>query len=443
MHFDLNFWIFRICSRYSIYWVICMLKIIWGQRLSGTVQISGSKNAALPLIGAALLFKKATIHNVPDISDVHTLLAIAKSAWVQVSFHENTLSIDTTAMHSHSIDLELASKIRASILLVPGFLQAFGSVELPYPGGCNIGKRPIDVLMNGFFEIGYTGTYGDSWVSIWWTPKEWDVEFSAGFAVTATESLILANVQRKGTTRIFLSAIEPHVMSLIEFLNIHGARISLWYDHTIEIIGVASLQEEATWRVIADYIESGTFIVMGALASSDYLDIKDARIMDLHAFLTKCRDAWVRYEYLGDDTLRVYRSIDSLKAIRVQTNIFPGFPTDLQSPFAILLTQAEWVSRLEEIVYESRLNWLIEIEKMKWHPAIMNPNAALIFGPTLLRGATVSSWDLRAWVAMIIAGLIAIWDTYITNVEYIERGYEDIIGKIWKLGAKIERVESN
>jgi len=164
-------------------------------------------------------------------------------------------------------------------------------VELPYPGGCNIGKRPIDFLMNGFFEIGYTGTYNDSGVSISGSAKEGDVEFSAGFAVTATESLILANVLRKGNTHIFLGAIEPHVICLIDFLNEHGASISIGYDHTIEIRGVESLREEAEGTVIADYIESGTFIVMGALASAEYLDIKNARIGDLHALLMKCREA--------------------------------------------------------------------------------------------------------------------------------------------------------
>lgn len=231
--------------------------------------------------------------------------------------------------------------MRASILLVPGFLKAFGSVELPYPGGCNIGKRPIDFLMNGFFDIGYTGTYSDSGVSISGEAKSGEVEFSAGFAVTATESLILANVCRKGKTRIFLSAIEPHVICLIDFLNAHGAKISIGYDHTIEIEGVDELSETAEWTVIADYIESGTFVVMAALASDSFLDIRDARIGDLHAFLSKCKEAGVRYEALPNDTLRVYRSIDNLKAIRVQTNVFPGFPTDLQSPFVILLTQAE------------------------------------------------------------------------------------------------------
>ncbi|HBB27007.1 TPA: UDP-N-acetylglucosamine 1-carboxyvinyltransferase, partial [Candidatus Gracilibacteria bacterium] len=141
-----------------------------------------------------------------------------------------------------------------------------------------------------------------------------------------------------------------------------------------------------------------------------------------------------------NDTLRVFRS-EHLKAVKFQTNVFPGFPTDLQSVFCILLSQAEGISRVQEIMFEGRLNFLVELEKMKGHPALMNPHEALIFGPTHLRGATVSSWDLRAGVAMIIAGLVATGDTYITNVEYIERGYEDIIGKIGKLGVNIERTE--
>lgn len=418
-----------------------MLKIQGGYPLSGSVTISGSKNAALPLIGAALLFKKATLHNVPDISDVRTLLSIAKSAGAKVDFTNGTLRVESAGMNDSGLDLELVKKIRASILLVPAFLKAFGSVELPYPGGCNIGKRPIDFLMNGFFEIGYAGDYSDTGVVLSGGTKEGLVEIAGGFAVTATEALILANVTRKGLTRIFLSAIEPHVITLIEFLRAHGAKIAVGYDHTIEIEGVESMSEEAEGRVIADYIESGTFAVAAALNAKEYVDIVDARVGDLRAFLVKMAEAGVRYEILPNDTLRVYRS-HSLRPVRIQTNFYPGFPTDLQSPFVILLTQAEGVSRVEEIVYESRLNWLIEIEKMKGHPAVLNPNVALVFGPTPLRGATVSSWDLRAGVAMILAGMMATGETCITNVEHIERGYEDIVGKLVKLGAKIEKQNS-
>lgn len=419
-----------------------MLIVKGGQSVSGTVAVSGSKNAALPLIAAALLFKKSTLRNVPDISDVRTLLAIVRSVGAKVEFENNVLRIEAGEMSKDGMDVALVSKIRASILLVPAFLRAFGSVEIPYPGGCNIGKRPIDVFVNGFLEIGYRAESSDAGVALSGSPKEGDVEFSAGFAVTATESLILANVLRKGRTRIFLSAIEPHVKCLVDFLNAHGAKISIGYDHTVEIEGIEALAEEAEGTVIADYIESGTFVVLAALAAKDSVVIRNARVADLHAFLSKCKEAGVRYDVLPDDCLRVYRSVDSLKCLRVQTNVFPGFPTDLQSPFVILMTQAEGVSRIEEIVYESRLNWLVEIEKMKGHPAILNPNTALIFGKTNLRGATVSSWDLRAGVAMILAGMVATGETRITNVEYIERGYEDIIGKIRSLGAVIEKVST-
>ena len=175
------------------------------------------------------------------------------------------------------------------------------------------------------------------------------------------------------------------------------------------------------------------------MCSRDYIDIHQARIADLTSFLQKSREIGVKFDDLGNDTLRVYHS-EKLNPVNIQTNIFPGFPTDLQSPFAILLTQAEGISRIQEIMFEGRLNYLVEIEKMRGHPAILNPHEAMIFGKTPLRGATVSSWDLRAGVAMIIAGLIASGETCITNVAYIERGYEDIIGKMRKLGVNIEKI---
>lgn len=220
-----------------------------------------------------------------------------------------------------------------------------------------------------------------------------------------------------------------------------GVDIHIRYDHTIVIEWQEKIPEEIHTRSTYDYIESGTFIILGALVSREYLDIEHACIQDLTAFLLKCQEIGVRYEVRDHDTIRVFNSREYLKAIKVQTNIFPGFPTDLQSPFAILMTQAEGISRIHEILFEWRLNWLIEIEKMKWHVAILNPHEAMIFWPIALRGATVSSWDLRAGVAMIIAGMLARGRTSITNVEYIERGYEDILGKLRKLGAIIEREE--
>ena len=417
-----------------------MLTLHWPQQLSWDVSISGSKNAALPLIASSLYFKESVLENVPRIGDVFTFLKIIESLGVKVNFSGNTLTMDTENMSIDTLDLSLIKKIRVGIFLIPILLERFGKVEIPFPGGCNIGKRPIDEHIHWFEKMGYTNESYEDIVKFTGKYSEESISLSAGFAVTATENMIIANVFRPGKTTIELAAIEPHVLNLIHFFQQTGANITVEYNHVITIIWVQEKPMKSHGSVIHDYIESGTFVIFWALASNPYIDIHHARIEDLRAFLFKCSEAWVRWEDLWDDTLRVHNSRETLKSIAIQTNIFPGFPTDLQSPFAILLTQAEGISRIHEVLFEGRLNWLVEIEKMKWHVAIMNPHEALVFWKTPLRWSTVSSWDLRAGVAMIIAGMISDGDTFITNVEYIERGYEDIIGKLGKLWASIKTI---
>lgn len=418
-----------------------MLKIAWWQKLSWEVVISGSKNASLPIIAASLFMDKVTLSNVPRIWDVLTFLEIIKSLNVKVDFVWNTLKLDTTEISLDNFNIELIKKIRVWILLLPILLYKFGEVNIPYPGWCNIWKRPIDEHIKWLEAIWYKNLNWEDFVKLSWDLWVWDRTLNWWFAVTATENLITANVLRSWKTTLALAAIEPHVIDLVNFLKKAGADIEVGFDHTIVINWVKNLSKEVEYSVVSDYIESGTFIIFWALCSDKFIDIVNPRIADLSSFLLKAKEVWVKFEDLWNNKLRVYNSINHLKAIKVQTNIFPGFPTDLQSPFSILLTQAEWISKIQEIMYEWRLNYLVEIEKMKGHPAILNPHEALIFGKTPLRATTVSSWDLRAGVAMIIAGLIATGDTYITNVEYIDRWYEDIIGKIRKLWAVIERVK--
>lgn len=418
-----------------------MLKIKWWQQISWTVNISWSKNASLPIIAASLLLDNVTLKNIPRIGDVFTFLEIIKSLNVKVEFEWNTLKLDSSQMNLDNANSDLIKKIRVWILLLPAILKKVWEVNIPYPGWCNIGKRPIDEHINWFKSIWYKDVSKWENVHLKWKMSNWDVELNAWFAVTATENLITANVLRKWKTIINMAAIEPHVMNLVEFFKKTWADINVLYNHRIEINWVDELKNNIEFEVICDYIESWTFVIFWALTSKEYIDIKNARINDLTCFLAKCKEAWVRMDDLWNDTLRVYRSGD-LKAVKFQTNIFPGFPTDLQSPFSILLTQADWVSKIQEIMFEWRLNYLVEIEKMKWHPAMLNPHEALIFGKTKLHASTVSSWDLRAWVAMIIAWLIAEWDTYITNVEYIKRWYEDIIWKMAKLWVIIEDVDN-
>jgi UDP-N-acetylglucosamine 1-carboxyvinyltransferase len=229
-------------------------------------------------------------------------------------------------------------------------------------------------------------------------------------------------------------------MNLIDFLRKAWADIKMRFDHEIVINWVEKLENNIEFEVIWDYIESGTFMVIWALSSKDYLDIKNARIYDLYSFIEKLKEVWVKVEDLWNDTLRVFR-VNKIKATNIQTNIFPGFPTDLQSPFAVLLSQAEWESKIHEVLFEWRLSWLVELEKMKAKINILNPHEAEIIWPVLLKWSTVTSWDLRAWVSMIIAGLVANWETLITNVEYIKRGYEDIVEKLKNIWANLEEFE--
>lgn len=416
-----------------------MIKVKWWSLLSGSVKISWSKNAALPLIAASLLIDgKVTLHNVPKIWDVLTFLEILGDIGVEYSFAWNTLFMDNSKLEPKHFDYSKIKKIRASILLLWPLLHRFKTISIPFPGGCSIGKRPIDSHLDWLKDLGYNVSFVDNHIDINGKLDTWDKIINAWFWVTATENLIVANVFREGHTTIKMSALEPHVLNLVDFLNAAWADIIINHTHHIHINWVKELSKNIEFDVIADYIESGTFMVLWALASKDYIDIENARIEDLYSFIEKLNEAWIRVDDIWNDTARVYRASE-IKAINLQTNIFPGFPTDLQSPFAILLSQAEWVSKIHEVLFEWRLNFLVELDKLGGHTAILNPHEALIFWKKNLKAKNtiVTSWDLRAWAAMIIAGLIAEWNTFITNVEYIERWYENFVDKLRLIGADI------
>ncbi len=420
-----------------------MLIIKGNNKLSGVVKVSGSKNAALPIIWASLLLAgKVKLNNVPKIGDVKTFLDILENIWVVYSWEENTLFLDATNLNNDNLNFEKIKKIRSSIFLLSPLLYFFKSINIPFPGGCKIWKRPIDAHLNWLKAIWYD--YELDWdnIKLNWETQSGDKILNAWFWVSSTENLIVANVLRNGKTTIKNSAIEPHVMNLISFMREAWANIDIRYNHEIIITWVEKLASNLEFDIVSDYIEAWTYMVIAALVSEKYLDIKDARIEDLYTFIEKLKDAWVVVEDLWDDTLRVYRA-ENLKPVSFQTNIFPGFPTDLQSPFAILQSQAFWTSRIHEVLFEWRLNFLVELEKMTAKIAILNPHEAIIFWPNKLKWTTVTSWDLRAGMAMIIAGLIAEWETKVTNVEYIYRGYENFVEKLKNLWADIIEEENS
>lgn len=418
-----------------------MYKVQQSLDLEGEVKVSGSKNATLPILAATLLVRwKVILHNTPRIGDVQTFLDIISTLWVAYTWQENTLTLDTTHLSQNQMNMDMIKKIRASILLLSPMLHFFWNISIPFPGGCNIWKRPIDAHLEWLKDIGYEYTYHQDTIEISWNPLSWEKTIYADFWVTSTENLIVGNVLRPGKTTILLSAIEPHVLDLVHFLRWVGANIKIRYNHTIIIEWVDKLQNTTEYTIISDYIEAGTFAIIGALCAKKYIDIHRARIDDLTSFLHLLSKAWVKFEHLWDDTLRVYRA-HHLKAVDVQTNIFPGFPTDLGSPFWVLMTQADGTSHIHEVLFEGRLNFLVELDKMGWHTAILNPHQAMIFGKMELKWADVTSWDLRAWAAMVIAGMLASGETHVDNIVYIQRWYENFVEKLKLLGANITLVK--
>lgn len=419
-----------------------MFVVSWWKSLEWKVKISGSKNAVLPILAASLLIKwKITLKNVPIIGDVKTFLEIFKLFGVEYSFDNNTLFLDTTKLKNSRFDLSLMKKVRVTILLLAPILYHFWKIEIPVPWGCSIGKRPVDAHLEWLKSIGYTYSYEGEFIKLKWKVIEGDKVINAWFWVTSTENIIVANVLRKWKTTIKNTALEPHVMNLIDFLRQLGADIKIKFDHSIVIEGVEELKNEIEFEVISDYIQSWTYMILWSLLAKEYIDIENARVEDLYSFLEKLQEAGVKIEDMWNDTLRVYKA-KKIKAISLQTNIYPWFPTDLQSPFCVLLTQAEWMSKVHEVLFEGRLNWLVELEKIGTNIALLNPHQAMIFWPTKFKaGKELTSWDLRAWAAVLIASLLINGKTKITNIDYIKRGYDDIVANLRSLGASIEDLQ--
>lgn len=412
------------------------IEIKGGKNLSGEVKISGAKNSAVALIPAAILSSGVTkIYNVPKISDISVLKEILVLLNCKVEENEKFLLIDSTNIKNVPIPSTLTNKLRASYYFMGALLARFKKVEISFPGGCKIGKRPIDIHLFGFRKLGGTVNKKDDIYTITADNLIGNKIYLDFASVGATINIIFASVLAKGKTIIENAAREPEIVNVASFLINMGAKIKGAGTSHIEIIGVKKLSSAIT-EVFPDRIEAATYIIIGILLG----DLKISGIIPEHlnSFLIKLREMRINFAIKGDSI--IVKKQNKIKPAKIKTLVYPGFPTDIQQPFCTLLTQANGKSIVKETIYENRYLQGNELNKMGAKTYIKD-NSLYIEGPTKLKGTTVEATDLRCGAALIIAGLIASGTTKICNIEHILRGYDDIINKLKNIGANIKIVE--
>ena len=408
--------------------------IINGKKpLKGTIKISGAKNAAVALIPAAIMTDDLVeLTNVPNISDIKSLDEILTFLNVEVKKEEDKMVINPKNMENKSIPENIAKKLRASYYFMGALLAKYKKVEISFPGGCNIGKRPIDLHLEGFEKLGAVIKEEENKYTITAEKlKGTDIHLDIA-SVGATINIMLAATKAKGTTSITNAAREPEIINVATFLNSMGAKITGAGTSKITIEGVEKL-EKGYVEVIPDRIEAGTYVIAGALLGED-LKIENLIPEHIEALTIKLKEAGANID-INKDYIICNKS-DKLVATNIETYYFPGFATDLQQPFMTFLTQCEGQSTVEENIYENRFMQVEYLNKMGANIQT-DKRIAKVEGKTKLIGKEVVATDLRAGASLVIAGLIAENETVIDNVEHILRGYEGIIEKLQAVGADI------
>ena len=404
-----------------------------GFPLSGKISIGGAKNSVVALIPAALLSDGiCTIKNVPNITDRDALFDIVKLLNCDIEQNGNTIKIDSRNLKNVLINQELSVKLRASYYFMGVLLGKYKHVEIYFPGGCNIGTRPIDLHLKGFKALGAkVSKYKHKYVVRAEELK--GAEIKLDFAsVGATINILFAAVRAKGITTIKNAAKEVEIINIADFLNQMGAKISGAGTDTIIVEGVNELNG-AEIDVIPDRIEAGTYILMGALLGNN-LEIDGIIPEHNKALFEKLTEMGVDYK-LQEKSV-IINACNNLKPVNVTTEVYPGFPTDLGQPMSVLLTQANGTSKMEETIWENRIGHYPYLSKMGAN-INLDGLVATIKGKTALVGTDINATDLRGGAALIVAGLMASGTTTIYDIDFILRGYENIINKLSNVGAKI------
>ena len=419
-----------------------IFKVVGGKKLSGSVEISGSKNAALPILAASLaLSGTQKIKNLPEISDVSHFLKMLEFCGARVKKTGDAVEISAENLSpKKDFSHPAVGKMRASILLLAPLLARFGEIKMPFPGGCVLGKRSAESHLRAFSAFGAEIIESKNFLHL----KLPTGKFRAAkvvlpeISVTATENAIIAAALADGKSEIRLAAAEPHVQNLCSFFISAGVEITGVGTHTLTIFGNPRAKN-GNIKIVSDYLEAGTFLLAGLLTDSEIV-IKNVVQNHLDSFFEALFDAGARFEIdQKKGSIKTFPRQKDFSATKIQTGVFPKFPTDLHPQFAVLMTQSVGVSRIFETLFERKFAYLFELEKLGAAVELLNPHEFLIRGKTPLVGAPIASQDIRAGAAMILAALIARGETTITNIHYLDRGYENLDKKLQKLGAFFRR----
>ncbi len=408
-----------------------------GTKLQGEIDVSGSKNASLPILAATIISGKTSkLYNVPEIEDVKTTLKILEELGCKIKKDKNKVIVNSKYMKKTKISDELMRKLRSSVIIAGAIIARFKQVQFSYPGGCDIGARPIDLHLKNFQKIGIKIDENTSYIDCKcdkMESKTIELDFPS---VGATENLILASVLGNHEIIINNAAMEPEIVDLANFLNQMGAKVWGAGTNTIKIKGVENLKE-ASYTIMPDRIEAGTLLIAAAMTRGN-IKLNKVKPEHLSPVLHKLAECGCR---IVEDRKSIYLYSDkNLISTEIKTMPYPGFPTDLQPLFSAFLTTCKGTSIVTENIFENRFKYMQEINRMG-AKATVEGKTLIIKGVKKLHGASVESTDLRGGAALVLAGISAKGITKLTKVGYILRGYEDLDKKLNKLGAKITREE--
>ena len=420
-----------------------LLKIKGGTPLCGEIVVGGAKNACLPLFAACLLTDETCVlENVPDLSDIRFMVKLLENLGATVNIIKpNTWEI-TAKKISHKAPYELVRKMRASVCLLGPLVSRLRKAEVSLPGGCVIGQRPIDLHLKGLERLGCSVRIENGYVKIDAEKAKGNDVFLGGrygSTVTGTANILMAAVLLEGKTRIDSAACEPEIEALCQFLIKMGAEIEGVGSHTLIVHGGKKLKG-CRFRVIGDRIEAGTFIIGGLMNKKSHVRIKGADPNHLRSLLHLLDRTNV--QIIGEEEIEVFGGIEGLESQEVATLPYPGFPTDLQAQLTTLFTLVPGINIITERIYPNRFMHVPELLRMGAQISVEGPSA-IIHGTEVLMGAPVMASDLRASVALVLAGLIAKGETLIQRVYHIDRGYENIDKKLKNLGAYVERLSGD